>query len=72
MAAKNDHGREGAEAMDVEEADSSIVVMVSLPKEAVARIDARVGHPSGRPTRAEVLQKLLRMGLDAEEKQSTN
>ena len=68
MAAKNERGREGAEQTDVEEVDPSIVVMVPLPKEAVARIDARAARSRGGPTRADVLQGLLRMGLDAEEK----
>ena len=68
MVAKNDRGREGAEETDVEEADPSIVVMVPLPKEAVAQIDARAARARGGPTRAEVLRRLLRIGLDAEEK----
>ena len=68
MAAKNDRGREGAEETDVEEADPSIVVMVPLPKEAVAQIDARAAHSRSEPTRVDVLQRLLRLGLDAEEK----
>jgi len=69
MAAKNDRGSEGAEKKtDVEEAEASIVVTVSLPKEALARIDARAAHRRGGSTRAEVLQSLLRSGLDAEEK----
>ena len=68
MDAKNDRGREGAEDTDVEDAEPSIVVTVALPKEAVTRIDARAAHPRGGPTRAEVLQRLLCRGLDAEEK----
>ena len=57
-----------AEETDVEDAEPPIVVTVALPKEAVARIDALAAHPRGGPTRAEVLQRLLRTGLDAEEK----
>ena len=68
MAAKNERGSEGAEEMDAEEVDPRIVVMVPLPKEAVAQIDARAARPRGGPTRADVLRRLLRIGLDAEEK----
>jgi len=68
MAAKNDHAREDAEDTAVEEAEPPIVVTAPLPKEAVARIDALAGHRRGGSTRAEVLRRLLRTGLDAEEK----
>jgi hypothetical protein len=68
MAAKNERGREGVEQTDVEEVDPSIVVMVPLPKEAVARIDTRAARSRGGPTRVDELQRLLRIGLDAEEK----
>jgi metal-responsive CopG/Arc/MetJ family transcriptional regulator len=68
MDAKNDRESKGAEEMDVEDAEPPIVVTVALPEEAVARIDALAARPRGGPTRAEVLQRLLRIGLDAEEK----
>jgi metal-responsive CopG/Arc/MetJ family transcriptional regulator len=72
MDAKNDRGREGAEETDVEAAEPSIVVTVPLSKQAVARIDARAARSRGGPTRAEVVQRLLRLGLDAEQKQTSN
>ena len=68
MDAKNDRGRESEEETDVEDAEPPIAVTVALPKEAVARIDALAAHSRGGPTRAEVLERLLRIGLDAEEK----
>jgi hypothetical protein len=71
MAAKNDQKSEGAEATDVEDADASIVV-VPLPKETVARIDARAARRRGGATRVEELHRLLRIGLEAEEKQITS
>ena len=67
MAAKNDRDREDAEETAVEEVDPSIVVMVPLPKEAVAQIDTLAAHRRGGSTRADVLERLLRKGLDAEE-----
>ena len=68
MATKNDRESKGAEETDVEDAEPPIVVTVALSKEAMARIDALAAHPTGGPTRAEVLQRLLRIGLDVEEK----
>jgi metal-responsive CopG/Arc/MetJ family transcriptional regulator len=68
MATKNDRGREGGDEMGLEEADASIVVTVSLPKETLARIDVHAVHSSSGSTREEALQRLLRIALDAEEK----
>jgi hypothetical protein len=68
MAANNDRGSDGAEETEVEEADGTLVVTVLLPKKAVARIDARAAHLGCGLVRAEVLLKLLRRALDAEEK----